>query len=145
MMPFRQQALLAGQEAGHRLRRYIRVVWASRGGGFYGFVATLMFLYLEALDLAGDVVGLPALVAADMGGVIGWAVGNAINAVMNLVKAALWPVEWIDRFGVDLQSILLFGAAYAAYRMVRPGVLRLLGDEPSTTPTAHPVTSQDSR
>ena len=38
-----------------RFRRHVRQMWDSRGGGFYGFVAVLMFLYLETLDLAGDI------------------------------------------------------------------------------------------
>ena len=135
-MEARAQAAELKTHALRGLRRHVRKVWETRGGGFYGFVATLMFLYLETLDLAGDVVGFPALVAGDMGGVIGWAVGNFINAIMNLVKAAIWPADWISRFGVGLRSALLLGAAYAAYRAVRPAVLRLLQEPEADAPPA---------
>mgnify|MGYP006196686023 CR=1 FL=1 len=116
------------RQATSRFRRYFRHVWMSRGGGFYGFVAALMFVYLEGMALAGDVAGVPALLRADLGGLIGWGVANILTAVFNLVKAAVWPIEWIGRFGVGLGSGLLLAGSYAAYRAIRPAILRLLGD-----------------
>ena len=143
---------MVGQEAGHRLRRYVRKVWSSRGGGFYGFVATLMFLYLEVVDLAGDVVGFPTLVGASLGGVIGWGVMNIINAVMNLVRAAIWPLSWIMQFGIGVRSVLVLGATYAAYRVAHPHIRRLLQDPdgdadpllPSPSSSTRPSTSTDT-
>lgn len=115
--------------SGHRFRRHVRKLWTSRGGGFYGFVATLMFLYLETLDLAGDVASLPAQASLDLGFMISWLVENFVELILNGVRAAIWPVEWITRFGVDLGSGALLVVAYGAYRLVRPTVLRLL-EEP---------------
>lgn len=106
----------------------MRKAWESRGGGFYGFVGALTFVYLEAVDLAGDLAGI-ADVRVDVGWVIGFVVSNLIEAVMNLVWAALWPLEWIQRFGLTGTSLLLLAGAYIAYRLIRPTVLRLLEDD----------------
>lgn len=152
MKPSRERVRVVGQEAGHRLRRYVRKVWSSRGGGFYGFVATLMFLYLEVVDLAGDVLGFPALVGASLGGVIGWGVTNVINAVLNLVRAAIWPMSWLLGFGIGVRSALLLGATYVTYRVAHPHILRLLqepegdADPLLTAPTRPtlPSTSTDT-
>jgi hypothetical protein len=57
------------------------------------------------------------------------AVQNFVQALMNVVKAAIWPVEWIGRFGVSLLSLALLAGAYGVYRLIRPGVLRLLREE----------------
>lgn len=122
----------------NRFRRHAREVWQSRGGGFYGFVATLTFLYLETVDLAGDIASLPGFLKLDVGWVVGWFVNNAIDAVKNLVWSAIWPVEWIGRFGVNLYSVALLGACYGIYRLIRPWVLRLLED-PVADPPPGPV------
>src|SRR5512138_607702 len=111
----------------HRLRRHVRDVWQSRGGGFYGFVATLTFLYLEATSLLGDVTSLPGL-QINVSGIIGWFVQNLIAGVMNVVRASVWPLAWIQRFGVGFTSAALLGSAYIAFHLIRPWVLRLLRD-----------------
>lgn len=124
------------KRGGRWFRRYFREVWESRGGGFYGFVGAITFVYLEALDLAGDVAGLTG-VRVDVGWVIGFLVENLISAIMNLVWAAIWPVEWISRFGVGLTMAALLGGSYLVYRAIRPTVLRLLEDraeEPERLP-----------
>jgi hypothetical protein len=108
-----------------RVRRYLRKLWATRGGGFYGFVATLMFVYLEVVDITGDLAAVGGL-RADLGWLISFIVGNMIDAIMNTVRAAIWPATWLQHFGVGLLSAALFGVTYVGYRGIRPGVLRLL-------------------
>ncbi|MEJ2187644.1 MAG: hypothetical protein P8Z36_17285 [Gemmatimonadota bacterium] len=125
------------RHAGNRFRRHARQVWTSRGGGFYGFVATLTFLYVEAVDLVGDIASLPRFAALDVGWIIGWFVNNAIQAVWNLIWSAIWPWEWIQRFGVNVVSALLLVACYGLYRLLRPTVLRLLQD-PEAGPQPQP-------
>jgi hypothetical protein len=110
-----------------RFRHHVRELWKSRGGGFYGFVVVLTFLYLEAVDLAGDLVGLGGA-AIDIGWLIGFLVENAVDALMNVVWSGLWPIVWIDRFGVSVLSGALLGGAYVVYRLIRPAVIRLLED-----------------
>ncbi len=122
------------RHGGHRLRRHARDVWKSRGGGFYGFVATLTFLYIETVDLAGDIASLPGFLKLDVGWVIGWFVNNALDAVRNLVWSLIWPVEWMSRFGVNLFSAALLAACYGIYRLIRPWVLRMLEDPVDDSP-----------
>ncbi len=120
---------------GHRLRRHVREVWLSRGGGFYGFVAMLMFLYLEAVSLVGDVTGLPNL-QVNLGGIIGWFVQNFVTGLLNVIWASIWPVSWITRFGVNLTSAALLVGVYVVFRVIRPVVDRLLREPGEETAAA---------
>ncbi len=123
------------RHGGHRLRRHARDVWKSRGGGFYGFVAMVTFLYIETVDLAGDIASLPGFLKLDVGWVINWFVNNTIQAVRNLIWSVLWPVEWIGRFGVTLFSLALLAACYGTYRLIRPWVLRVLEGPDADSPS----------
>jgi hypothetical protein len=109
----------------HRLRRHARELWESRGGGFYGFVATVTFLCLEAVNLVGDVSALPHL-QLGLGGLISWLVQNFVQGLMTALWAAIWPVAWISRLGVGVTSGILFAASYGVYRLIRPTVTRWL-------------------
>lgn len=109
----------------NRFRRHCLKLWTSRGGGFYGFVVLLTFLYLEAVDLAGDIAALPDA-SPGIGFVISWIIGNLVDAVVNSIRAALWPLSWLEHFGVGLLSASLLVGSYAAYRAVRPAVIRWL-------------------
>lgn len=117
----------------NRIRRHILTLWQSRGGGFYGFVAVLTFLYIEAFDLGGDLAGLPGS-HIDLGFIISFIVGNLVDAFVNGLMAAIWPVSWIGRFGVGLLSAGLLAGCYVSYRAVRPTVIRWL--TPTDTPDA---------
>ena len=113
------------RKAGHGYRRHARRVWESRGGGFYGFAATLTFLYLEAMSLVGDVTGLPN-VQVSLSGVLGFFVQNLVMGLMNAIWASIWPVAWIKRFGVNLTSAALLVGCYLGFLLIRPLVTRLL-------------------
>jgi hypothetical protein len=106
-------------------RRYVRKLWQKRGGGFYGFVATLMFLYLEVVDIAGDILDLGGA-GPSLGWLISFIVSNLITLVINTIRAAIWPLTWLTTFGVGYTSIALISGAYIAYRAVRPQVMRML-------------------
>ncbi len=120
----------------HHLRRHVREVWQRRGAGFYGFAGTLMFLYLETMSLVGDVTGLPSI-QLSVSGIVGWFVQNLVTGILNIVWASIWPVAWIQRFGVNLASAALLVGAYLVFLLIRPVVLRLLRDpdEPAWTPS----------
>jgi hypothetical protein len=123
-----------------RFRRYVRKLWEKRGGGFYGFVATLMFLYLEVIDIAGDILDLGG-VRPTLGWILSFVISNMVTVLVNTVRAAVWPITWISQFGVGLVSAALMGGAYAAYRAVRPSVMRWLeasDDVPQPALTAQP-------
>lgn len=107
------------------IRRYVRKLWESRGGGFYGFVATLMFIYLEIIDIAGDLIAMGGA-RINLGWFISFVVSNLVDVVMNTVRAAIWPATWIGQFGVGITSGVLIGVVYVGYLAVRPSVLRML-------------------
>jgi hypothetical protein len=119
------------QGTGNRFRKHVREMWESRGGGFYGFVAVLTFLYLETIDLAGDVAGGFQL---ELGWLISFFVSNAVDFALNMMWSAIWPLTWVTRFGINLQSAALLGGAYVGYRALRPTVLRLLQDPAGPNP-----------
>jgi len=116
------------RRAAHKLRRHALEVWESRGGGFYGFVAMITFLWLEAVNLVGDVAGL-SQVGLDVGGLISWFVQTTVQGLLTVLWAAIWPVAWINHLGVGLTSLMLLAAAYVAYKAIHPMVSRLLREE----------------
>jgi hypothetical protein len=119
--------------AGHRLRRHVRTVWESRGGGFYGFIAAGSFLYMEATDVVADVFEL-ARIGLNLGNLIGFVVNNLVEAVLFVVSAALWPLWWMQHFGLGVPSLALLLLGYVVYRAIRPAVQRWL-DEPDPDPS----------
>lgn len=116
------------RRAAHKLRRHALEVWESRGGGFYGFAAMITFLWLEAVNLVGDVAGL-SQVQLGLGGLISWFVQNAVQGLLTMLWAAIWPVAWINHLGVGVTSMVLLAGAYAVYRAIHPMVARLLREE----------------
>ncbi|HKJ93655.1 MAG TPA: hypothetical protein VJ957_10815 [Longimicrobiales bacterium] len=117
----------------HRLRRHAREMWDSKGGGFYGFVATVTFFGLETVNLVGDVAALPH-VQLGIGGVVGWFVGNLVQGLMTALWSTIWPVAWISRLGVGVKLVALLAGAYVVYRLIRPLVSRLLREPEGTEP-----------
>lgn len=115
------------RRAGHRLRHHALEVWTSRGGGFYGFAAMVTFLWLEGVNVVGDIASLGSL-EPNLGAVIGWFVQNTVQGLLTALWAAIWPAAWISHLGVGVTSGLLFAGSYVAYRAVRPSVTRLLSE-----------------
>jgi hypothetical protein len=120
--------------AADRIRRHLMKLWQTRGGGFYGFVTLLTFLYLEGADLAGDLGALPHTFEPNAGWALSWVIGNFVDAIVNGVMSAIWPVHWIGQFGVGLISGGLLGVSYVTYRLIHPTVLRLLSAPDDITP-----------
>jgi len=109
-----------------KVRRTLRKVWASRGGGYYGLVAAITFVYLEAVDLAGDLSTLLHAWPISLGKIISFIVGNLIDAVLNGISAAIWPIHWIGKLGLGPLLLALLGGTYVTYRLTRPAIIRLL-------------------
>ena len=84
-------------------RRWFAKVWKARGGGFYalGFAAT--FIYLEVTTVAGEFVESASLMAFFTEQLIEFVFRFAIDSIMNMVTAFMWPVfvvQWQPPFGV---------------------------------------------
>lgn len=112
----------------HRFRSHARELWKSRGGGYYGFVATITFLWLESVNLFGDVAAL-SHIQVGLDGLIGWLVQNVVQGLTTALWAAIWPVAWISHLGVGLESGVLLAASYGVFRAIRPAVTRWLERE----------------
>lgn len=120
------------------LRRRLRALWASRGGGYYGIVATLTFLYLEGRALGGGGGVIRGFRTLYLGGIPGFIIGSIVDAVVNAIKAALWPLAWIAGLGIGLRLILLLIGSMLVYRLLRPAILHILGaeaDDPASLAT----------
>jgi hypothetical protein len=77
------------------------------------------------VDLVGDVAGFRG-VSLNLGTLISWFVSAFVDAIVNGIGAAIWPVHWLGEFGLGLKLLALLGGTYVTYRLVRPAVLRLL-------------------
>lgn len=127
---------------GKSIREYLRELWESHGGGFYGFVAAVTFLYLEASDLIPELARIGQAEWFSIGWWITWFVGNMVEAITNGVYAAIWPATWINRFGVGVVTAVALGGSYLGYLAVRPTVLRLLRDPDEPVLEAATVTKR---
>ena len=95
---------------------FLHTKWVSFGGGFYGLVALLTFIYIELkqvmeflLNATGiqyfiDFVSLNSLIAM------------IVDSFINMVKAAIWFTYWPKIF--DMNNIFIWGlVAYLSYRI----------------------------
>lgn len=82
---------------------------AEFGGGIYGGVAFATLLYLEALDLIGDVAA-----AGSLGGFLGqlsfgWLLGQLLESVGFFVTAITWPWFWFSELGPATAGLVAGG------------------------------------
>ena len=82
---------------------------AEFGGGVYGSLAFATLLYLEALDMVGEVADAGSVGAffGSMG--FGWLMKQAIESIGFAVQAMLWPMYWLSVLG--LQAVVLAAGA----------------------------------
>ena len=99
-------------DKGHSVfREWFRKVWDVRGGGLYAVGFAAVFIYLEVVDLVGDIADIGSIGGAFDGGVINFAIAFMIeffvDSLMNTVDALLWPVEviqWAPPWGASRSS-----------------------------------------
>lgn len=88
--------------------------WISFGGGFYGVMAVLTYLWVELIEVVEFLTseGSIAATLADLN--VGDLINLFINSIMNFIVAITWPVYWMNK--VEGQSIWLwFLVLYAGY------------------------------
>jgi hypothetical protein len=90
---------------------------AEFGGGVYGALAFATLLYLEALDMVGDVAEAGSLGAffGSMG--FGWVIQQAIESIGFAIQAALWPMYWLSVLG--FRTVVLTAATLWALDFAR--------------------------
>jgi hypothetical protein len=87
---------------------------AEFGGGLYGSVAFATLLYLEAMDLVGDVAA-----AGSLGGFVGglsfaWLMEQMMESIGFFVTAIMWPWYWLSALGPAAAAIVA-GAVWAIH------------------------------
>lgn len=102
---------------------HVREIWDENGGGFYAAGAVVTFLGLEAASFAEDLAEAGGVLPLLRDGVVDWFVGFAIESVLFAVTAAIWPLKWIDVFGLQ-QGLLVIGMAWALWWLGERAVAR---------------------
>jgi len=68
--------------------------WLKFGGGFYGVVGLMTWVWIEVVELPSDLLGLVRSVfTLDLGGVIRF----FVDSFMNFIAAIAWPAWWLQR------------------------------------------------
>jgi len=94
---------------------FLHSKWMSFGGGFYGLVSLLTFIYIELDQMVKFLIN-----ATGWQSFLDLLTFNAIismilESFMNMIKAFLWFRYWPDVF--DMESMIIwFIVAYLAYR-----------------------------
>ena len=88
--------------------------WMKFGGGFYGVVALITFVAVEA-DEVMDFIGNIADRVGDFSNLgLDLIIDFFINSLMNFITAITWPVYWMSR--IESSHIWVwFVAAYGGY------------------------------
>lgn len=99
-----------GPRVDERLEKWV----ASSGAGFYGLMTTVRFAQLELADLLDAVSSMVGVGDQMKSWVWELITGISIDAVMNSVKAFIWPFEVIKEFGL-LPAALLTAPLWGLY------------------------------
>lgn len=94
---------------------FLHSKWMTFGGGFYGLVALLTFIYIEleqAVQFLIHATGWQSFINLLTFDAI---IGMIIDSFINMIKALLWFSYWPDVF--DMKNVAIwFIAAYIGYR-----------------------------
>lgn len=110
-------------------KRFAAKLWASHGGGLYGFGYMLTFIWLELRTLTSEF--------GEADGVVDFVAGQflerffkvAIESFMNSIKALMWPVIVITEYQLaGIVAIVVVAAAYK--RFVHHRIAAMLGVDP---------------
>ncbi|KAA3652275.1 MAG: hypothetical protein DWP95_00080 [Proteobacteria bacterium] len=87
--------------------------WLTFGGGFYGLVAVLTYIIVEAREVF-DLLSMPSGSEGIFSGIsIGMIIRFFIDSLMNFITAISWPVYWMNTGQAPFWQ--WFMAAYGGY------------------------------
>ena len=84
------------------MRRWFRKVWDVRGGGLYAAGYIIAFLWFEVSTLAGEIAGASGVGDFFSNQLTDFILRFAIDSIMNMVHAFMWPVyiiQWQPAYG----------------------------------------------
>ncbi|MBD8528240.1 hypothetical protein [Pseudomarimonas arenosa] len=96
-----------GKRVDERLERWV----ASSGAGFYGLMTTVRFAQLELADLIDALGSIGSHMQSWVWELI---TGISIDAIMNSIKAFMWPVDVMKEFGL-IRAAILVAPLWALY------------------------------
>ena len=82
---------LAGHAHGH-FRSWFAKIWEVRGGGLYACGYAVTFAYMEVKMFVNDVLQSDSFVGFIASEVIEIVMHFAVDSIINMVKAFMWPV-----------------------------------------------------
>lgn len=107
VMLSRLPANVLGRRVDERLERWV----ASSGAGFYGLMTTVRFAQLELADLIDALSSIGDHMKNWVWELI---TGISIDAIMNSIKAFMWPFEVIKEFGL-IGAVILIAPLWGLY------------------------------
>ena len=97
---------------------YVLDKWVEFGGGYYGLMALITFVYLELLDildLASDLTGIPN-VGSFIQVMIEFLIQLIIESFTNLINALMWWSKWGDTLPIgEGAGLYWLGISYLGY------------------------------
>ncbi|HSD70149.1 MAG TPA: hypothetical protein VLB07_11385 [Woeseiaceae bacterium] len=128
------------------IRRWIRKVWDTRGGGLYACGFVVAFAWLEVTTLADDFSSSTGVTGFFGGQLLQFLLRFTIDSMVNTVLALIWPVQ-VVAYSPPWGALGL-GAMYLAFPYILKKPLeRWLFDDAGAVaeepPAANPDTGKD--
>jgi len=95
---------------------FLHSKWITFGGGFYGLVALLTFIYIELEQMILFVLNATGLHSYLDLFSISAIITMFIESILNMIKAALWFSYWPDVFNMSNRFMWIV-VAYLGYRI----------------------------
>ncbi|MFT5756017.1 MAG: hypothetical protein ACI9LM_000729 [Alteromonadaceae bacterium] len=90
--------------------------WIGFGGGFYGLVALVTFIYIEIKQMVEFLIGVTGVHSFLDLLTLNALIGMFIDSIMNMIKAAIWFTYWPNVFDMSNFFIWIL-IAYLGYRL----------------------------
>lgn len=122
-------------------RTWFRKIWQTRGGGLYACGFALAFAFLEARTVVLEFVEADSVVAFIREQLLEFVFRFALDSLVNLVQAFVWPV-FVIQFAQPWGAIALAAAFVLFPRTLKKPIERWLFHDDEQ---AEPVEAQESR
>ncbi len=108
-----RKALVKSIKKEHKASGLLTAKWVEFGGGFYGLVAVLTYLIVEAQEVVELFSSEGGIMEAISNIGIGTLINFFIESIMNFVTAITWPAFWMGEGQAAFWQ--WFVAAYLGY------------------------------